>query len=262
MGALDTRAPETGDQVGGTQAVLRALGVLACFRDGSPDLGVSDIARALSLKTSTAHRLVRALVREGFLEQDPITSRYRLGNTLAEYGRIVYRQRRVHVAEPYMQELSRFTGENVGLAIRHGPDALALAVAHASSSETIDIAGIRIPLHASAMGKVLLAWADPYESDPAHIGPLTPATARTITSPAELQRELGRVRAAGFALNDEEMVPGIRTVAVPILDGLGHAVFALAVRGPVGHMTDQRIPMIVERAVETAERIRVALLEA
>ena len=80
------------------------------------------------------------------------------------------------------------------------------------------------------------------DGDPARIGPLTPVTPRTITDPASLRRELERTRMAGYALNDEEMTPGIRTVAVPILDDEGHALFALAVRGPLDHMTDERIP--------------------
>jgi IclR family acetate operon transcriptional repressor len=254
-------AGSPGDQSGGAQAVTRALGVLACFRGGSPDLGVSDIARILGLKTSTAYRLIRALVSAGFLERDPRTSRYRLGNALAEYGQIVYRQRRVDIAEPHLERLSQVTGENVALAIRHGSDALLLTGTQAPWSETHNVTGLRIPLHASAMGKVLLAWADGVEGDPAHIGPLTPATPRTITDPASLAKELERTRIAGYALNDEEMTPGIRTVAVPIFDHEGHVLFALAVRGPVDHMTDERIPRIIQDATKAAEDIRVALLE-
>ena len=110
--------------------------VLACFRGGTPDLGVSDIARILDLKTSTTHRLIRTLVNAGFLERDPRTSRYRLGNALAEYGQIVYRQRRVYVAEPHVRRLSQATGENVALAVRHGSDALLLTGAQAAWSES------------------------------------------------------------------------------------------------------------------------------
>jgi DNA-binding IclR family transcriptional regulator len=250
------------DQIAGVQAVTRALDVLACFRDGSPDLGVSDIARTLDLKVSTAHRLIRTLAKAGFLEQDERSSRYRLGNALAEYGQIVYRQRRIGVAEPRLRRLSRLTGENVALAVRHGSDALLLIGAQAGWSTPHDvITGIRIPLHASAMGKVLLAWADDRKGDLSHIGPLTPATPRTITDPVELRHELGRARRLGYALNDEEMTPRIRSVAVPILDDDGYAVFALAVRGSVERMTDERISGIVELAKEAAEDVRAALFD-
>lgn len=250
-----------GAQSAGVQAVTRALDVLACFRDGSADLGVSDIARTLDLKTSTTHRLVRTLVQAGFLEQDDRTSRYRLGSALAEYGQIVYRQRRVGLAEPRLRRLSRGTGENVALAVRQGSDALLLSGAQAGRSAPSDaISGIRIPLHASAMGKVFLAWADERRGDLTRIGPLTPATRRTITDPGQLAQELERVRGLGYALNDEEMTPGIRTVAVPILGGDGYAAFALAVRGPVERMTDERIVRFVDRAKEAAEDLRVVLL--
>ena len=262
VGAQDTTAPsELPAEQGGAQAVNRALAVLGCFRCGSPSLGISDIARALELKTSTVHRLVRTLLNAGFLEQDAATSRYRLGNSLAEYGQIVYRQRRIHLAVPYLRELSHATGENAALAVRHGSDALLLTGAQAPWSETLDVTGLRIPLHASAMGKVLLAWGASDEVVPAEIGPLTAATARTITDPVELRRELERTRRAGYALNDEEMTPGIRTISVPVIDDAGHAAFALAVRGPVEHMTSERIPTIVDHARETAHFIRKVLLD-
>jgi IclR family transcriptional regulator, acetate operon repressor len=260
MSSSETRVgPDSEREAGGVQAVTRALAVLACFRDGSPDLGVSDIARALELKPSTAHRLVRTLVRAGFLEQDVDTSRYRLGNALAEYGQIVYHQRRVHLAVPYLSRLSLAVGENAALAIRHGSDALLLSGAQAPWSDAHEVTGLRIPLHASAMGKVLLAWGGDRTVDPAVIGPLTPATDRTITDVSELRRELERVAEAGWALNDEEMAPGIRTVAVPVFDDTGLAAFALGIRGPVGHLPDERIPLLVERARETAALIQAAL---
>jgi IclR family transcriptional regulator, acetate operon repressor len=254
------REPGNAEQSGGAQAVTRALSVLACFRGGTPDLGVSDIARMLDLTTSTTHRLIRTLVNAGFLERDPRTSRYRLGNALAEYGQIVYRQRRVYVAEPHVRHLSLLTGENVALAVRHGSDALLLTGAQAAWSESQRVTGIRIPLHSTAMGKVLIAWADEFEGDPTRIGPLTAVTPRTITDPAVLRRELERTRSVGYALNDEEMTPGIRTVAVPILDDDGHALFALAVRGPLDHMTNKRIPSLIDLARNTAEEIRLALM--
>jgi IclR family acetate operon transcriptional repressor len=254
-----TQVPDLDKETGGAQAVTRALAVLACFRDGSPDLGVSDIARALELKPSTAHRLVRTLLRAGFLEQNAESSRYRLGNALAEYGQIVYHQRRVHLAEPHVARLSRDVGENAALAIRHGSDALLLSGAQAAWSEPHDVTGMRIPLHASAMGKVLLAWGGDEAVEPAVIGPLTPATDRTITDVDELRHELKKVAEAGYALNDEEMTPGIRTVAVPVFDDSGLAAFALAIRGPVDHLPDERIPTLVDRARETATLLQSAL---
>jgi IclR family transcriptional regulator, acetate operon repressor len=254
-----TQVPEVDKEPGGAQAVTRALAVLACFRDGSPDLGISDIARALELKPSTAHRLVRTLLRAGFLEQDAESSRYRLGNALAEYGQIVYHQRRVHLAEPYLARLSKDVGENAALAVRHGSDALLLSGAQAPWSGPHDVTGMRIPLHASAMGKVLLAWGGDQAVEPAVIGPLTPATDRTITDVDELRHELKRVVDAGYALNDEEMTPGIRTVAVPVFDDRVLAAFALAIRGPVDHLPDERIPALVDRARQTAVLLQAAL---
>ena len=245
---------------GGAQAINRALSVLACFRDGPQDLGISEIARKLGLTASTVHRLVRTLLDAGFIEQDLDTSRYRLGNALADYGQIVYRQRRIHLAEPYIRRLSRTTGDNVALAVRHGSDALLLSSSRPEKTAG-GVTGHRIPLHATALGKVLLAWAPAEEADLTIIGPLTPSTGRTITDVATLREELEQTRSIGYAISDEELNPGFRTVAVPILDDAGHSVFALAVRGRVARITDERIPDIVERSRDIAELIGKALLD-
>ncbi|MCU1376123.1 MAG: putative transcriptional regulator, IclR family [Actinomycetia bacterium] len=238
----------------GTQTVTRAFAVLGCFRESQRDLGASDIARLLDLSTSTVHRLAQSLVEVGFLEQDVASSRYRLGATLAEYGQLVYRQRRVHLAEPELRRLARRTRHVVALAIRRGNDAVLITEATASTAPH-DVVGVALPLHASAMGKVLLAWSPGIDLRSLD---LTPRTERTLTTVDALRAELERVRALGYALNDEELDPGIRTIAVPV-GGDGDAPFALAVRGPSARITEERIPVLVDQATTAAARISGAL---
>lgn len=241
----------------GAQAVNRAFAVLGCFRGNDVELGVAAIARTLELSTSTVHRLARTLVEAGFLEQDPTSSRYRLGATFAEYGRLVYHQHRVHLAEPELRRLARQTRESVALAIRRGGDAV--LITEANSGPYRDVTGIPLPLHASAMGKVLLAWGD---VDLRSLGPLAPRTDRTVTTVEALRAELNRTRSVGYALNDEELEAGIRTIAVPVFAQHDQLVFALAVRGEAADITDDRIPGLVEQATASAVRIGHALTHA
>ncbi|MFJ6014789.1 IclR family transcriptional regulator [Streptomyces sp. NPDC092952] len=244
-----TRAP------GGAQAVRRALDVLHCFHDNGPDLSASDLARRLGLSGSTAHRLARTLLGAGFLEQDARTSRYRLGPAVTELGRLSYHQRGLHLAAPELADLAGRTGATADLALRSGPHAVIVAGGSVTPG-----AGLRRPLHSTALGKVLLAWARPGEGGPASLPPLPAFTDRTIVEPAALEAELARVRAEGYAVNDGESAHGVRTLAVPVLDAAGHARFALALRATPAVITEERAGWFLERARSCARALEVLLL--
>ncbi|MFE6050274.1 IclR family transcriptional regulator [Kitasatospora sp. NPDC056446] len=241
----------------GAQAVQRALGLLHCFHDNGPDLSASDLARRVDLSVSTAHRLARTLVSAGFLEQDEQTARYRLGPAVAELGQLTFHQRGLHLAAPELEVLSRRTNATADLAIRSGPHAVILVGGSVRPDTGL---GLRRPLHSTALGKVLLAWPRPGEAAASTLGPLRPFTGRTITEPALLDEELERVRATGYALNDGESAAGVRTVAVPVLDGGGQARFALAVRSTPAHLTDDRLDWFLGHARSCADALAVLLL--
>ncbi|KJY39567.1 IclR family transcriptional regulator [Streptomyces sp. NRRL S-495] len=241
----------------GAQAVQRALGLLHCFHDNGPDLSASDLARRMGLSVSTAHRLARTLVSAAFLEQDEHTARYRLGPAVAELGQLSFHQRGLHLAAPELDLLSRRTGAAADLAIRSGPHAVILVGASVRPDTGL---GLRRPLHSTALGKVLLAWPRPGDAGVATLGPLAPFTDRTITAPERLAEELAKVRAAGHALNDGESETGVRTVAVPVLDGAGQARFALAVRSTPVHLTDERLDWFLDHARACAGALAVLLL--
>ncbi|MFD7068761.1 IclR family transcriptional regulator [Streptomyces sp. NPDC059913] len=244
-----TRAP------GGAQAVRRALDVLHCFHDNGPDLSASDLARRLGLSGSTAHRLARTLLGAGFLEQDARTSRYRLGPAVTELGRLSYHQRGLHLAAPELADLAGRTGATADLALRSGPHAVIVA-----GGSVTPRTGLRRPLHSTALGKVLLAWARPGEGGPASLPPLPAFTDRTIVEPAALEAELARVRVEGYAVNDGESAHGVRTLAVPVLDVAGHARFALALRATPAVITDERADWFLERARSCARALEVLLI--
>ncbi|RKE22465.1 IclR family transcriptional regulator [Streptomyces sp. TLI_171] len=239
----------------GAQAVHRALGLLHCFHDNGPDLSASELARRMGLSVSTAHRLARTLVATGFLDQDERTARYRLGPAVAELGQLSFHQRGLHLAAPELALLARRTGATADLAIRSGPHAVILVGGSVLPSTGL---GLRRPLHSTALGKALLAWPSPTEP-PLH-GPLPAYTDRTLTEPAALEAELARTRERGYALNDGESAPQVRTLAVPVLDHTRTARFALAVRSTPTRLTDDALPRTLAHATACAQALTILLL--
>ncbi|MFT4041944.1 MAG: IclR family transcriptional regulator [Gordonia sp. (in: high G+C Gram-positive bacteria)] len=235
----------------------RTLGLLQCFADFPEDLSASELARERGLTLSTTHRLLQAMSATGFLEQDPVTTRYRLGPVTAELGRLAHHRRGLHRAEPELAELSRRTGATADLAVRVGSRAVILA---GGSLDHDHSRGVRRPLHSTALGKVLLAWPDAGAADLESLPPLTALTDRTITDLARLREELAQTRIRGFAVNDGESVAGIRTVAVPILDVDDRALFALALRSSPDVITTERLGWFVEHALECVSALQVHLI--
>lgn len=240
----------------GTQAVERAMAVLRVLEDGPPTLPLTDLARRTGLSPSTTHRLLRALCDAGLLRQDPDSDRYGLGPHLVVLGERAAASLGLAGARQLLDDLARQSGESVNLGLRDGDEVLVLmGVASTQRLRFDQEAGTRVPIHASAMGKVLLAF------DPAgeaalralpHLGRLTEAT---ITSRTALRAELDEVRRRGWALNDQEREPGVRTVAAPVLAGDGSARAAVAVQGPAVRVTDDRVEALAELVRAAAAKI-------
>ena len=143
----------------GAQAVERAIAIISCFDPDVDDLGLGEIAQRSGLRASTAHRIVRALVRGGFLAQDGRTERYHLGARLAVLGQTAMARYGLDLALPDLEHLARATGEAASLGVRSGGDVVVVLRAESAEPLRFDRPhGSRVPLHASAMGKALLAF--------------------------------------------------------------------------------------------------------
>jgi IclR family transcriptional regulator, acetate operon repressor len=241
------------------QTVERAIAILNLFRDTHVSLGITSIARQTGLNLTTAHRLVRTLVHEHFMEQDPANEQYRLGPALAVLGRRAVEGSGVERARPTTDRLSEATGESVSVGVRGSRGVM--VVLQSSSRHALRFehpAGGAIDLHASAMGKVLLAFGEAApRSAIDELGRLPRFTSSTITTRAALLGELERVRADGFATNRQERYEGVCGVAAPVLDTDGVARFAIGIQGPSVRLTDERLlelgPVLVRAAREVAE---------
>jgi DNA-binding IclR family transcriptional regulator len=195
--------------------VARAAGILRALA-GRREASLTDLARSVGIYKSTAHGILGTLSAFDLVERDPSTRRYRLGSALVTLGRAAQDPDDLGVlARPHLVHMGRMSAETVALHIPDGEGSV--IVAREESSQPLKVSaptGFRMPPHAGAVAKVLEAFDPAARPRPAAL----PAfTGRSITRPDRWERELDRVRRAGFALDDMEFQEGIRAVSVPVL---------------------------------------------
>lgn len=215
--------------VRGASVTSRALALFSAFDEDHRSLTLTSLAARAGLPVPTAFRLVHELVEWGGLERLD-SGRYVIGRRMWDVGLLApvpagLRQ----LASPFLHDLYGATLATVHLAERDGVQVLYLdrLSGHASVPVVSRIGG-RLPLHATGVGKVLLAFA-PLDVQRAVLADLTRITPYTITQPGRLRQELNRVRGEGFAQTNEEMSLGACSLAVPIQGPWGDVVAALGI---------------------------------
>ena len=241
--------------------VSKALHVLRAVARHPEGVGVSELAREVDAPASTVHRLLQDLVATDFVQQDQGRRTYGLGLTVYELAQQVSEQRGfTTVARPLLQALTDATGFHTLLATRHDAELVYLERVHAPGVLQVrGLAGQRSALHATAMGKVMLAALDDDElSKVLELMRLEPFTAHTITERDELLAELAAVRARGWAVSEQEHEEGIVSLAVPVHNG--HEVIAsLCAATPLvaGHTPD--LMGVLDEVRETAREVGLRL---
>jgi IclR family pca regulon transcriptional regulator len=217
-----------------SQSLERGLAILSAFRSGTPVLGVSELSREVGLSRSTAHRYIATLATLGYLDQDPVSRKYRLGPRVLDLGFSAINSMDLReVAAPHLQALSDETGHTVNMAVLDGADIVYIERCRTSQRGQRDIdlnlhVGSRLPAYCTSMGKVLLAGLSEDEQravldrvDFDQRGP------NTLTGRDELLRELAHVARVGLAMNNEELAYGLRSIAAPVTSGSGDVVAAI-----------------------------------
>lgn len=205
------------------------MAILGAFLPGDVGLTLTEICRRAELPPATGHRLVKELVAGGFVERLPDGS-YRIGMLLWQIGAQAVEPRQLReLALPYMEDLYAATRENVQLAVLRDDRALYVERLRGPTSVPILSRVARgLPLHATGVGKVLLAFADPETVERVLAGELTPYAPNTVVDPVRLRVELKEVRRTGVAHTQEEMSVGTCSVAVPVRGPGGRVVAALS----------------------------------
>jgi DNA-binding IclR family transcriptional regulator len=239
------------------RAVERALQILNCFDDEHPERGISDIAQAVGLHKATAHRIVTTLVNYGFIERVAEEQKYRLGLELPNLGyKVIRRMDLRREAYPFMKQLVEEWDETCDLSIFDQGKIFYIEVFRGNRALTIAAAvGQRLSAHATASGKLLLAYLPEDDLDEILNQPLDAYTDHTVTSPEKLRNQLEKIRAQGYAVDCEEFESGVCAIAAPIYNRSGNVVAALGCPSPTTRMTPDRISEIAESFKEMAKVI-------
>lgn len=229
------------------RSLERGLAVLEAVALSAPPASLTETARRLGLHRSTAHHLMQALVGAGYLRQDPGTRGYELTPKLyALTGRLWSAAQLAEIAQPLLQQLTRATGEGTSVATWVGGVVRIAAKCEPDGPvRVVQDVGAERPIHCTAVGKALAAWLPRAEVQAAlartRMARLTP---KTITAPKAFEAELRRIRAAGYAVDDEEQYEGLRCVAMPVFAYTGQVFASMCVLGPKHRMTQQKLTAV------------------
>ena len=245
------KAPE------GTQAVIRAVGLLKTFSRDRPVQNLAELSDAMGLTKTTTHRLLKALESEGLVARNPVTKAFRLGPAALALGSLALISNDLRsVVEPELRMLVERTGETATLEVPL--EGSMLIVAEVMGSHLVTVAaelGTRWPVHATSTGKAFLAALPEEQRRSMLVPPLTRHTPSTITDVQELEKELELVRERGYATAAEELEAGASAVAVVLRNSLGTPLGAISLGGPTSRLTSQRIQSLAQELVAVSERL-------
>lgn len=249
-----------GDDKHKVQVLERAFDILDALATENRCRRLSDLSQAVDLHKSTTHRLLCALERRRYVERTASGTEYSLGLRLFELGmRAVSRLGAVDVARPFLDRLASATGETAHMGILRQGEIVSLVNAESTHTlHTPSTVGRRTPVHCTSQGKAILAFSS--ESEVQNIQKVrgfAALTPKTITSVQRLKQELKRIRAVGYAVDDEEFELGLRCVGAPVWDHTNKVVAAISIAGPVFRVSRQRLPelsALVKRAAADLSR--------
>ncbi len=239
------------------KSLERGLAVIRAFDTEHQELTLSEVARATGLTRAAARRFLLTLVELGYVRTDGRL--FALRPRILELGYAYLSSLTLpEVAQPHMETLVARVHESCSVCVLDGDEVVYVARVPTKRIMTVSISvGTRFPAYATSMGRVLLAhqpddWLDAYLAT----AELRPFTRRTVTDPERLRGILARIRALGYALVDQELEEGLRSLAVPIRQGNGRALAAMNVSAPASRGTSESIRKeLLPPLQETARRI-------
>jgi IclR family transcriptional regulator, acetate operon repressor len=241
------------------QSLVRALALLNRVAEAQGEgATLTELAQQVGLPASTAHRLLTTLEQERYVRFDHEGRSWSVGVQAFMTGCAFTKSRNLGaLARPHMRLLMENAGETVNLAVEDEGEAVYLAqVECRQMMRAFARPGSRAPLHASAVGKAMLSTvSDKTLSRILHQRGMPRLTPKTITTPLALRAELERVRASGYAVDDEEHAVGLRCIAAPIFDETGEAIAAISASGPMARIVEERVASLGALVLETASAI-------
>jgi IclR family acetate operon transcriptional repressor len=242
---------------GQVQSLDRALSILERLAEAD-GMTLTDLAQSVGLAPSTTHRLLTTLQQRRFADFDEDYSVWVIGVGAFNVGNAFLRNRRiVTLGRPVMRRLMEDVGETVNLAVED-KDELVYVTQFESHApmRAFFRPGRRAPMHASAIGKAMLAESDDdFLTEYLHRKGMPRFTDKTIVDPARLRAELAQVRERGWAVDDEEHTVGMRCVAATIHNEHGEVIAGVSLSGPSVRVTETRLGELGARVVHAANQI-------
>lgn len=224
--------------------------------------GVREIARQMSFSPTVAHRLVTSLMKEGFLERNDETGRYRVGAQAFAVGRAFLKSARIEsVAPPIMREIVEEGEFNAFLSVMRGAQIVYISAMQDNGPINVRMSpGSEAPLHSTSMGKVLLAEL-PDEEILLRIAfyQTNKLGAEETIDTKLLLQEINVTRHSGYAVSEDEAFRGVIAVGVPIRDFSRKVIAALSLSMPKSARTDAKFERLVQKAMEAGTRISYQL---
>lgn len=226
------------------------------------EAGVAELSRRVGIDPSQVHRALRVLQESAYVEQDPRTKKYRLASRVVELASSYLRRVDIRIeARPVLLQLQEATSHTAHLAILSRHYSVIIDQERGPSANSLDIVmGDIAPLHATALGKVLLAYLDTPTLE--HVlAKLDYAqlTAHTVLSEADLLAQLPEIRERGYATDQEEAYRGVCCVAAPVFNWTGKVIAAISISGPSWAIEAAQIPAIAQSVLAAADGLSLRL---
>lgn len=240
----------------------KALDILDAIAREPSGLNAEELAQRIGTNKTTSYKIATVFCKYGYLQRIPQTTKYILSGKFLEMAQHVDCGSEIRdIALPEMHRLALQSGETINLMILSGTKGLYVEVLESEKSAKLaSSVGALDYLHVSAVGKVLLAGMSEQAVNHVLAAEGLPKTGKnTITTPQALREELENVRRQGYAIDDEESVPGARCVAAPIRNGAGEVVAAVSISSLTISSSIERLGVFIRLVVDAAHQISQAL---
>lgn len=245
-------------QRSGVQSLGRAFAILEEVARHREGIGLAELSKLVGLHNSTTFHLAKTMVSLGYMRQERDSKRYRVGRPLFALAASALDEiEMVNLATPILEDLSRESGESGHFAVRMGDSVVVIArTSGAGAFQLTDRVGVVRPAHCTALGKIILASLRPDQLKRfLERVDLKPSTAKSITDPSALLREITEIRRNAIAFDDGEFNAEVRCVAVPVYNFTGEVIGALGISGPIWRMTDQVLQSRARLVQNAAKRL-------
>jgi IclR family KDG regulon transcriptional repressor len=243
------------------EMLRKAMRVLSLFSPSRRELGVVETAELLNVSKSTVSRWLSAMEAAGFLARDPATARYRVSMRLAALGELAKQSTSLQrLALPALERLTARTGETSDLVILVGGDGVNVEVVQSPRPiKAVGWVGRRLPLHATAAGKALLAWKPEAEIRRLLPTPLERFTGNTLTDMDALLRHLAEIRARGYSVAAAELEEDLAGIAAPVRDHTGEVVGVLTIGAPLSRVPPESFAGYAREVVAASDLVSAEL---